>query len=251
MKLLISVVNEEEATSAVHGGADILDVKNPREGALGANYPWIIRGIRQRTPDKLPVSVAIGDAPNKPGVTSLAALGAAVCGIQYIKVGLHGTKEPQQAVFLLREVCRAVREHDDGIKIIAAAYADADRIGSLPMRNLPAVSKEAGADGCMVDTFTKDNSSLFSHIGDAELRVFVEKCNKDGLLCALAGSIGLLDIPRVSKIGPDIIGFRTAACLGDRVNGTVNIEQVERLKKLTAANVSPLCCPSRATETIA
>ena len=251
MQLLISVVNEREATVAVRGGADILDVKNPREGALGANFPRTIRKIRQRTPDRLPVSVAIGDAPNKPGAASLAALGAAVCGIQYVKVGLHGTRNPRQAVFLMKEVCRAVREHDDRIKIIAAAYADADRIGSLPTRKLPAVSKEAGADGCMLDTFIKDGSSLFSHLGDDELRDLVEKCNREGLLCALAGSLGHFDIPRVSKIGPDIIGFRTAACLGDRVNGTVNIEQVERLKKLTVANASPLYRPSRATGTIA
>jgi len=31
MQLLISVVNEEEAKSAFGGGADIVDVKNPRE----------------------------------------------------------------------------------------------------------------------------------------------------------------------------------------------------------------------------
>ncbi len=244
MLLLISVVNVEEATCAVRGGADILDIKNPYEGALGANFPRTIRAIRQYAPTRLPVSVAIGDAPNKPGAVSLSALGAAVCGIQYVKVGLYGTKQPQQAVFLLKEVCRAVREHDDRIKIIAAAYADADQIGSLPAKNLPAVSSEAGADGCLLDTFIKDGSSLFSHLGNDELRNFVDTCNREGLLCALAGSLGQYDIPRVSEIGPDIIGFRTAACSGDRVKGTISIEQVEGLKKLTAANASPLCCPS-------
>jgi uncharacterized protein (UPF0264 family) len=101
MQLLISVVNEEEAKSAFGGGADIVDVKNPLEGALGANFPRVIRRVRQCTPPRLPVSVAIGDAPDKPGATALAALGAAVCGVQYVKVGLYGTKKPRQAVFLL------------------------------------------------------------------------------------------------------------------------------------------------------
>ncbi len=250
MQLLISVVNEKEAAHAICGGADIVDVKNPSEGALGANFPRTIRGIRQRTPADLPVSVAIGDAPNKPGSVALAALGAAVCGIQYIKVGLHGIKEPRQAVILLKEVCRATRSHDESIKIIAAAYADAPRIGSLPPYELPAVSKEAGVDGCMLDTFLKDGSSLFSNLGDDELRDFIEKCNKEKLLSALAGSLQQVDVPRVSEIGPDIIGFRTAACLGGRVSGTVDIEQVEQLKQLIAANAFPSCSPSRATETI-
>ncbi len=239
MQLLISVVNEEEAKSAFGGGADIVDVKNPLEGALGANFPRVIRRVRQCTPPRLPVSVAIGDAPDKPGATALAALGAAVCGVQYVKVGLYGTKEPRQAVFLLKEVCRAVREHDSVIKIIAAAYADAHRIEALPALTSPVVATEAGADGCMLDTAVKGEGSLFSYLDDDELRDFVQTCHKGGLICAFAGSLGEADIPRVSEIGPDIIGFRTAACLGDRIQGVVELQKVKRLKNLIAANRSP------------
>ncbi len=251
MQLLISVVNEEEAKSAVDGGADIVDVKNPVEGALGANFPRVIRRVRQCVPPELPVSVAIGDAPDKPGATALAALGAAVCGVQYVKVGLYGTKGPRQAVFLLKEVCRAVREHDAVIKIIAAAYADAHRIGALPALELPSVASEAGADGCMIDTAVKGEGMLFSHLDDDELWNFVQSCHKEGLICALAGSLGEADIPHVSEIGPDIVGFRTAACIGDRIKGVVEPRQVERLKNLIAVNRSPLCRPYRAIESIA
>ncbi|MDM8537364.1 (5-formylfuran-3-yl)methyl phosphate synthase [Desulfobacterales bacterium HSG17] len=240
MQLLISVVNENEAKTASKGGADIIDVKNPHEGALGANFPNVIRRIRQCTPSVLSVSAAIGDAPDKPGATALAALGASVCNVQYVKVGLYGTKTPQQAEFLLKEVCRAVKEYDSGIKIIAAAYADAHRIGALPPMESPSVSSEAGADGCMLDTAVKDGKTLFSHLGEEELRKFVQNCHKQGLVCALAGSLAEADIPRISKIGPDIIGFRSAACIGDRVNGIVNLCQVEQLKNLISANRSPL-----------
>lgn len=241
MQLLISVVNTKEAQSAANGGADIVDVKNPPEGALGANFPHVIRSIRRQTSSELPVSVAIGDAPNKPGATALAALGAACCGVQFVKVGLYGTKTTQQAVFLLREVCRAVRDHDAGIKIIAAAYADAHKIGIFPALESPSVAIEAGADGCMLDTAGKDGESLFSFLGDDALRQFVLNCHNGGLICALAGSLSETDIPRISAIGPDIIGFRTAACEGDRVNGVIKRRQVERLKNcITAADGSPL-----------
>jgi len=241
MQLLISVVNENEAQAAADGGADIIDVKNPHEGALGANFPHVIRKIRQCTPLFLPVSAAIGDAPDKPGATALAALGASVCNVQFVKVGLYGTKTVQQAVFLLKEVCRAVREYDAAIQIIAAAYADAHIIGALPALESPFVSMEAGADGCMLDTALKNGSTLFSHLEDDKLLKFVQTCHKGGLLCALAGSLGKADIPRLSKIGPDIIGFRGAACTtGDRVNGIVNRNQVEHLKTLISANRSPL-----------
>jgi uncharacterized protein (UPF0264 family) len=47
MKLLISPINKEEAIIASRGGADIVDVKNPKEGSLGANFPWVIRDVKE------------------------------------------------------------------------------------------------------------------------------------------------------------------------------------------------------------
>ncbi len=67
MKLLISPMNETEAQEAIAGGADIIDVKNPAEGALGANYPWVIRQIKQITPKNLEVSCTLGEVGNFPG----------------------------------------------------------------------------------------------------------------------------------------------------------------------------------------
>ncbi len=80
MKLLISPMNEKEASEAIAGGADIIDVKNPQEGPLGANFPWVIKRIREITPKNIQVSCTIGEVPNLPGSISLAALGAASLG---------------------------------------------------------------------------------------------------------------------------------------------------------------------------
>jgi len=240
MHLLISVVNETEAKAAACGNADIVDVKNPKEGALGANFPHIIKGVRQVTPSQLPVSVAIGDAPDKPGATALAALGAAVCGAAYVKVGLYGTPTPDRAEFLLKGVCKAVRDHDADIKIIAAAYADAHLIKALPALELPFVAKAAGANGCIIDTAVKDGSTLFTHLSDDKLRAFVKDCSRLKLTSALAGSLKASDIPRLSRIAPDIIGFRGAACTqGDRVEGVVQRRLVEELSTLTASHGFP------------
>ncbi|MCJ7722212.1 hypothetical protein MUO98_07410, partial [Candidatus Bathyarchaeota archaeon] len=41
MKLLVSVVDKTEALESIRGGANILDVKNPKEGSLGANFPRV------------------------------------------------------------------------------------------------------------------------------------------------------------------------------------------------------------------
>ena len=110
MKLLISPTNEEEASEAIAGGADIIDVKNPQEGALGANFPWIIKRIREITPKHIQVSCTLGEIPNLPGSISLAALGAASLGVDYIKVGLNGLKTPKEATYLLQNVNKAAKE---------------------------------------------------------------------------------------------------------------------------------------------
>ncbi len=124
MKLLVSVVDKTEALESIRGGANILDVKNPKEGSLGANFPRVIRQVREVAPKNLEVSATIGDLPNLPGTASLAALGAAVSGVDYVKVGLFGVKTSEEATKLMTEVVKAVKEYDSGLKAIASGYAD-------------------------------------------------------------------------------------------------------------------------------
>ncbi|MCZ7662374.1 MAG: (5-formylfuran-3-yl)methyl phosphate synthase [Thermoleophilia bacterium] len=230
MRLLVSVIHEEEVAPAVAGGADIIDIKNPREGSLGAGFPHVIRAVRELTPPGVPVSAAIGDAPNLPGMMALAAAGAAACGVQYVKVGLLGPREPCDALLLLAAVCRAAREQDPAVRIMATAYADANKVGSLPPLDLPVVAAEAGVDGCMLDTASKNGATLLSLLGAAQLEEFVARCRGAGLLCALAGSLREDDVPRVHELDPDIMGVRTAACRGGRLDGRVDHDAVRRLK---------------------
>src|SRR4030065_1670923 len=115
MKVLISVVDEEEAAEAIAGSADIIDVKNPKEGALGANFPWVIKRIRNITPKRIGVSCTLGDTANLPGATSLAAAGAATTGVNYVQVGLSELKTKDDAVYLMRSVVRAVSDSDPTI----------------------------------------------------------------------------------------------------------------------------------------
>jgi hypothetical protein len=240
MQLLVSVTRESEVQSAVAGGADIVDIKNPREGALGASFPRVIRRVRELTPPHIPVSAAVGDVPNLPGTVALAALGAASCGVQYVKVGLMGPRDYHDAVFLLQEVCRAVRAHQAGLQIIATAYADAHKVNALPPAVLPRVAADAGVDGCLLDTACKGNGSLITNLTKNELFDFVSQCKEAGLISALAGSLGTADVPLICQLGADVIGFRTAACQGDRVNGQVSAQHVRQLKRLIEQHASPV-----------
>ena len=63
MQLLVSPRDIPEARKSL--AADIIDVKKPSEGSLGANFPWVIREIKALSTK--PVSAAIGDFDYKPG----------------------------------------------------------------------------------------------------------------------------------------------------------------------------------------
>ncbi len=233
MKVLISPKDESEAQEAVNGGADIIDVKNPREGSLGANFPWVIQSVRRLVPASIQVSATIGDFPHLPGSASLAALGAACSGADYIKVGLRGSRSVADATFLMTHVTRAVRGYDHTKKVVVAAYADYERAHTLDPLLLPQVAQQAACDVVMVDTFIKDGTRLFDFMDAAACHAFVDAGHARNLEVALAGSIKLEDIPSLKQLGADIIGIRGAACSsGDRVAGTIQAINVRNLMAL-------------------
>jgi len=69
LKLLISIKSVEEALIVKNSKFDILDIKNPAEGSLGANFPGVIKEIIERSPNRV-ISAAGGDLPGLPGLSS-------------------------------------------------------------------------------------------------------------------------------------------------------------------------------------
>jgi len=249
MQLLVSVSSIGEVQAAVAGGADIIDVKNPAEGSLGAPQPHLIREVRRLTPRHLPVSAAIGDVPDLPGTVALAAAAAAACGADFVKIGLMGPCTPRAAGELLAAAVRAVGDVDRHVRVIATGYADGEQVGALPPRDLVQVARAAGAHGCMLDTARKGKGSLFDALSHEFLSNFVAESRLHRLLSALAGSLALADLPDIRGIGPDIAGFRSAACQGDRIDGHVDSLLVQSLRDGLKPTEDLPYAPRRATPT--
>ncbi|UGQ11916.1 (5-formylfuran-3-yl)methyl phosphate synthase [Yinghuangia sp. ASG 101] len=229
MLLLISPDSVEEAIDCAKAAEylDIVDVKKPDEGSLGANFPWVIREIRDVVPAGTPVSATVGDVPYKPGTVAQAALGAVVSGAAYIKVGLYGCATPTQAVDVMRGVVRAVKDHSPDALVVASGYADAHRIGCVNPLALPDIAARAGADAAMLDTAIKDGTRLLDHVPVDACEEFVRRAHDAGLLAALAGSVKAVDLAVLTRIGTDIVGVRGAVCDGgDRNAGRIRPELV-------------------------
>jgi (5-formylfuran-3-yl)methyl phosphate synthase len=233
MRLLVSVTDAAEARVAVEAGVDIVDVKNPAEGSLGAAGPRVIESVREVVPPERPVSAAVGDLPALPGTAALAALGAARSGAAYVKVGLWGTPTTDGAVAVLRAVRDAL---DGGVTVIAAAYADAERVpgGPLPPAALVAAARRGGVGGCLLDTAVKDGRGLFDWLTREELATLVAEGHAAGLEMALAGALRADDLSLVRATGADIAGVRAAACRDGWRTAPLDAERIGRLREVCA-----------------
>lgn len=223
MRVLISPISLDEARLVIDGGCDILDIKNVKEGSLGAQPPHllkeIISALSGRNKDIL-FSATLGDLPYKPGTAGLAALGAASCGVHYVKAGLQGATNRQQAFEMMDTVVKGIRLVSDEILAVASGYADFRRFGGVSYQDVVGAAVDAGADVVMVDTFMKDGKDLFDAMSIDELKEFVSLAKDGGLLVALAGSIKSEHLEILADVDPHIVGVRGAVCSkGDRTTG--------------------------------
>ncbi|MBV9817035.1 MAG: hypothetical protein JOZ07_01640 [Solirubrobacterales bacterium] len=222
MRLLVSVVSAPEARAAIAGGADIIDVKDPREGALGAPAPSVLGEVVAAVAGRAPVSVALGDLPDLPHLAALAAHGAAALGADFVKVGLRGPREPERAAEVMRAVAGAV---GPGVGVIAATYADAQalRPPALAPRDLPRLVADTGIAGALVDTFVKDGRGLYGWLSADAIRELAQRTRAAGAVFAAAGQ---LTRDELAGVPADIVGVRSAVCRGGDRRGALDRELV-------------------------
>jgi len=237
VKLLISPQNIKEGIEAIAGGADIVDVKNPKEGSLGANFPWVIKEVKQLIQDNnnecVELSCTLGEMPNFPGSMALAAYGAASLNVDYIKVGLNGVQTIQKAIDLLENIVHAVKMCNSKIRIVIVGYGDYIRVNSIEPQLVVEAAVAVKADIVMLDTAIKDGKTLFDFQTVQQLEEFINTAHKHQLMVALAGSLQSQNLPIVKKLGADFVGLRGAACQNNnRDTGYITRERVRELVKI-------------------
>lgn len=213
VRLLASVTSEAEARLAAAHGADIVDCKNPAEGALGALPLETVTAIRAALPASVPVSATIGDLAPEPGPVLEAAHRMAATGADIVKIGFFPGGDARATI-------RHLGEHlASSTPLVAVLMADGDSGSALDLALVAALG-DAGFAGVMLDTATKDGRTLLDHRGRDELTAFLEAAAVAGLMAGLAGSLKLAQIPALLAFEPDVLGFRGALCrASDRVQG--------------------------------
>ena len=197
-----------ETQQALDLGADILDLKDPTKGALGAWPQALLVQAVRLVAGRVPVSATVGDLPMEPSLLLEAAHATAATGVDIVKLGFFSCAEPRT---IARALAPAAR---DGIRLVAVLMAD-----QRPDLGLVPVLADAGFLGVMLDTADKRGGGLRQHLGTPELAGFVAACRTQGLLTGLAGSLTLADVPPLGALRPSYLGFRGALCGGQRTAG--------------------------------
>ncbi|MBV9139279.1 MAG: dihydroneopterin aldolase [Hyphomicrobiales bacterium] len=197
---LASVTNEAEADTAIAGGADIIDFKDPAKGALGALEPQTLRPAVAHVAGRRRTSAVTGDLPMDPQTLVRAVEDIASTGVDYVKIGLFDDQR--------RAACiEALSGLGNKFKLIGVVFAD--ETVDLSLVDQLAV---AGFHGAMIDTARKGGGRLLSRRDPVWLSAFVERCRRNGLMAGVAGSLEPPDVPRLLPLQPDILGFRGALC---------------------------------------
>lgn len=197
---LASVRDAAEAEMAVGAGADIVDLKDPGRGALGALGLDSIDACVRAVGGRVPVSATIGDLPLAENTVSAAVLATAARGVDYVKLGLFPDGDAERCLHGLAGLAAKVR-------LIIVLFADA-----LPKIDAVGLAARIGASGVMFDTLGKGGASLPDLISYQRLQVFAGAARAQGVTMGFAGSLKAQHVPGLLALGPDLLGFRGALC---------------------------------------
>jgi uncharacterized protein (UPF0264 family) len=223
-KFLVSVRSAEEAEVALEGGADVIDVKEPRKGALGAAAPEIWRAVRAVVGSKAATSVALGELINE-AVESLVNQAA---GFAFAKVGLGGCG----GIANWQDRWRALAKRlPVGTLAVPVAYADCEAADSPPVSEVLLLAASLPAKLLLIDTFDKSNGRLMDCVSREELAEIVLLAAERDVKLALAGSLRADDIAMVLELAPTYIGVRGAACRVGR-DGAIELARVKSLAEI-------------------
>ena len=225
-QLLISVKNVKETLIVLDAGVDIIDLKDPDNGALGAldidtsaNILQAISGTAIVSATTI-VSATVGEHH--------ASLNDLIFDIRArVEIGADIVKIAVSELFyesdFLIEMAKLTNE---GVKIVAVFFADE------PIDlNLLKKSQQMGFFGVMLDTKCKQQNLLQS-LTTSELQIFTQKCNQHQLQYGFAGSLKSQDIVNLINFNPTYIGFRGGVCENNIRKSTLSPCKVFEVKNM-------------------
>lgn len=219
-QLLISVTSVEEAELALPY-ADIIDLKDPSQGALGALPLETIKKVVEFVAHKKIVSATIGDLPMDATQIFNAVQTMQATQVDFIKIGFFEVENVQACLDALAPLVKK------GVKLIAVLFAEKKYPDDL-IDNI----RQAGFFGVMLDTAIKNGQTLFDYYTHQETSEFCQTVLTKGLQVGLAGSLNGTHFEALKELNPSYVGFRGGVCESQNRTFSLSEEKIKTLCKL-------------------
>ena len=217
--MLASVNSLKEALIAQQAQVDIIDLKQPARGALGALDTTDVQTIVTALEKTTIISATVGDLPMQAELIYNAVEKMAETGVDFIKIGFFPDSDWTAIINQLQVLTQR------GLKLIAVLFAD-----QQPDLNSISLFSCAGFNGIMLDTMDKTNGSLTQVMSLETIQEFVTSAKQQQLLCGLAGSLRESDIATLLPLHADYLGFRGALCVNHQRTAKLDSESLLRIK---------------------
>jgi len=171
-KWLASVQSLEEVNILLPILPDILDMKDPNQGALGALSVDIVSQIVSLVDGRCQTSATIGDLPMQAKVICPTITRMAGSGVDYVKIGLFPDIDLTECIQELADTVTLLET-----PVIAVIFAD-----NMPDIDYIPLLKASGFAGVMVDTAFKNGQHLLDHWEREKLRFFIDSARKNNLI---------------------------------------------------------------------
>ena len=216
--MLASVKNLAETQIVLNETVDIIDLKQPELGALGALPIELVAEIVAEIDNRLLVSATVGDLPMDTQIILNAVCDMTKTGVDFVKIGFFPNSDWREIVQQLSNVTKNIR-------LIAVLFADTN-----PNFSIISDLKNANFAGVMLDTMDKKNGSLIEVMTFERIAEFVELAKIHNLLCGLAGSLRLENIPPLLSLNADYLGFRGALCAENNRTQFLELDALQQVR---------------------
>jgi uncharacterized protein (UPF0264 family) len=239
------VRSTDEAEAALAGGADVIDIKEPEQGPLGAANPQTMAGIVRVVAGRAPVTAAAGELLDVGARSAMRTIESIPSSILLCKIGLRGCGDRFGWQDLWKEAAAHCRAAGNCSRLVAVVYADWAAQAPRPTDVLR-VAVEHNCPALLIDTWDKSRGNLLDYWSTDELRTFITHVHSHQMAIVLAGSLSGPSLEMVAGLSPDLVAVRGAACENGR-GGTVSAQRVSALKQLitSADRQSPLTASVR------
>lgn len=227
--LLVSVRSAAEAALALAGGADLIDIKEPRRGALGSADVGTWAEVQRVVTGRAPVSAALGELLD----AELLDRASRAVGLRFAKIGLAGC---HTASGWLRRWFQVTESLPRNVAAVPVAYADWTVAGAPSPSVALALAQQSPGRTLLIDTFDKRGGSLLEVLSLETLAEIAAEARQANVQLVLAGSLTAGDIGQLLPIAPAYVGVRGAVCRGGR-DGALDEALVKSLAAVVRGGV--------------